>query len=166
MSSYLVYAISYCHIFEDLPRARNVDFSKDPVQLWYLTLWKHKAPYHFYEVHNAFLSSFKKLVHGPTTSRLSMEVASFLAGKGVFETLDDFSYIRLYDFQGKPSLLPFYVSNKLFTIEVCKQYKFWAHFFNEKRKKQFIPLPWRIGEIIVKISLIWMNLLFILIILS
>jgi len=42
------------------------------------------------------------------------------------------------------------VSDKFFIIEVCKQYKLWAHFFNEKRKKQFIPLPWKIGEIIVK----------------
>jgi hypothetical protein len=35
-------------------------------------------------------------------------------------------------------------------VEVCRKYKSWAHFFNEKRKKQFIPLPWKIGEIIVK----------------
>jgi hypothetical protein len=33
---------------------------------------------------------------------------------------------------------------------VCRQYKYWAHFFNEKRKKQFIPFPWRVGEIVVK----------------
>jgi hypothetical protein len=43
-----------------------------------------------------------------------------------------------------------YMSNKNFTVEVCKKYKFWAHVFNEKRKKQLIPLPWRIGEIVVK----------------
>jgi hypothetical protein len=110
--------------------------AKTHVQFWYLTLWKHKAPYNFYEVQNDFLSTFKKLVYGPNTSRLSIEVVSFLAGKGIFETLDDFSFIRLYGFEEKPSLLPFYVSNKLFVIEVCKQYKFWAHFFNEKRKKQ------------------------------
>jgi hypothetical protein len=129
---------------------RSVDFGKDPVQFWYPALWKHKAPYNFYEVQNAFLSTFKKLVYGPNTSRISIEVVSFLAGKGVFETLDDFSFIRLYDFEEKPSLLPFYVSDKFFVIEVCKQYKFWAHFFNEKRKKKFIPLPWKIGEVIVK----------------
>jgi hypothetical protein len=33
---------------------------------------------------------------------------------------------------------------------VCKQYIFWAHFFHERRKTQFIPLPWRIGEITIK----------------
>jgi hypothetical protein len=81
---------------------------------------------------------------------LSIEAFSVPVGKGFFETLDDFSYIRPYDFQGKPSLFPFYVSNKLFTVEVHKKYKFWEHLFNEKRKKQFIPLPWRIVKIIVK----------------
>jgi hypothetical protein len=83
-------------------------------------------------------------------SRLSLEVASFLSEKGVFEALEEFSFLRLYGFQGKPLLLPFYVSDRLFVIEVCRQYKYWAHFFNEKRKKQFIPLPWRVGEIYVK----------------
>jgi len=70
MTSYLVYAISYYHIFDYLSWERNVDFSKDPVQFWYPTLWKHKALYHFYEVHNSFLSTFKKLIHGSTTLRL------------------------------------------------------------------------------------------------
>jgi hypothetical protein len=47
-------------------------------------------------------------------------------------------------------LLPFYVFDILFIVEVCRQYKYWAHFFNEKRKKQFIPLPWKVGEMFVK----------------
>jgi hypothetical protein len=29
---------------------------------------------------------------------------------------------------------------------VERQYNLWLHFFHEKRKKQFIPLPWKIGE--------------------
>jgi hypothetical protein len=72
-------------------------------------LWRHKAPYNFYEVKNSFLSSFKKMIHGPTTSRLSLEVASFISEKGVFEAMEEFSFLRLYGFQGKPFLLPFYV---------------------------------------------------------
>ena len=40
--------------------------------------------------------------------------------------------------------------DRLFIVETCKPYKFWAHIFNEKRKKQFIPLPWKIGEITMK----------------
>jgi hypothetical protein len=38
----------------------------------------------------------------------------------------------------------------MFVVEVCRQYRLWAHFFLEKRKRKFIPLPWRIGEIVLK----------------
>jgi len=31
---------------------------------------------------------------------------------------------------------------------VARKYNLWLHFFHEKRKKQFIPLPWNIGEFI------------------
>jgi len=119
-TSYLVYIIVYCHIFEDFPRATNVDFEKDPISLWYPVLWRHKYPYNFYEVQNGFLYCFKKMIDSPTTSKLSLEVAFFLSDKGVFEAMEEFNFIRLYGFQGKPSLLPFYVSDILFIIEVCK----------------------------------------------
>jgi hypothetical protein len=33
---------------------------------------------------------------------------------------------------------------------VARQYNFWLHFFHEKRKKQFIPLPWKIGYFIFR----------------
>jgi hypothetical protein len=29
---------------------------------------------------------------------------------------------------------------------VGRQYNFWLLFFHKKRKNQFIPLPWKIGE--------------------
>jgi hypothetical protein len=96
--------------------------------------------------------AFKKMIHGTIASRLSLDVASFLAEKGFFETLEEFSLLRLFKFQGKPLLLPFHVFVQLFIIEVCRQYKYWAHFFNEKRKKQYIPLIWRVGEIVANIS--------------
>jgi hypothetical protein len=124
MSSYLIFTIAYYHIFEDLPRTRSVDFGKDPVQFWYPTLWKHKDPYNFYGVQNAFLSTFMKLVYGPNTLRLSIELLPFWQGRGFLKPLDDFSFIRLYGFTEKLSLLPLYVSDKFFVIEVCKQYKF------------------------------------------
>jgi hypothetical protein len=150
MSSYLIFSITYCHVFKGLPLAKKVNCKLDPVQMWYPTLWKQKATYHFYEVNNAFISSFKKLIHGPSTSRLSLEATSFLDKRGSFEAMENFSVIRLYFSHEKPSYFPYYVSDKIFVVEICKQYKFWAHFFNEKRKRQFIPLPWKIGEIMVK----------------
>jgi hypothetical protein len=33
---------------------------------------------------------------------------------------------------------------------VARQYNFWLHFFHEKRKNQFIPLPCKIGDFIFK----------------
>jgi hypothetical protein len=32
---------------------------------------------------------------------------------------------------------------------MCREYKTWAHLFYYKRKKQSIPLPWKIREFIV-----------------
>jgi hypothetical protein len=107
MTYYLIYAISYCHIFEYLPQERNVDYNKDQVQFLYIVLWRHKAPYRFYEVQSDFLSNFKNMNHGPTTPRLRMKASSFLVGNGVFKTLDDFNYVRLYGFSRKTIFIHF-----------------------------------------------------------
>jgi len=123
MTSYLVFVISYCHMFEDFPRAINVDFNKEPTFVWYSILWRNKSQYNVYAFQNGYMSAFKKMIHGPTMSRLSLELASLLIEKGVFETLVEFSLLRFFRFQGKPLLLPFYVSDRLFIIEVCRQYK-------------------------------------------
>jgi hypothetical protein len=124
MSSYLIFTVTYSHIFNGLPLAKKVNCKFDPMQMWYPVLWKQKGAYHFYEVHNAFISSFKRLIHGPNTSRLSLEVASFLDRKGSFEAMENFSVIRLYYSHEKPSYLPYYVSNKIFIVEICKNINF------------------------------------------
>jgi hypothetical protein len=98
-------------------------------------LWSHKAQYNFYLINNNFISEFKKLVFGPNTSILSLKVATFLAEKGVFKTTEYFSIIRLFGYEENPFLLPLYVLDKNFVVEVCRQYKSWDHFFNKKRKK-------------------------------
>jgi hypothetical protein len=74
----------------------------------------------------------------------------FSLGKELMKCLKEFIVIRLFGSEEKPFLLPFYVSDKLFVKEMCRQYKTWAHFFHDKRKKQFIPLPWKIGKFTVK----------------
>jgi hypothetical protein len=86
-------------------------------------------------VNDAFISTFKRLIHGPGTSRLSLKDTSFLVGKGSFEVKEIFSVIRLYCSTEKPSYMTYYVYDKIFIIDICKQYKFWTHFFNDKRKK-------------------------------
>jgi hypothetical protein len=88
--------------------------------MWYLTLWNQKTAYHFYEVYNSFISSFNRLIHGSSASRLSLEDASFLEKKGIFEAVENFSVTRLYFSHEKPSYLPYYVSDKIFIVEICK----------------------------------------------
>jgi hypothetical protein len=39
---------------------------------------------------------------------------------------------------------------KLFFIEIARQYKLWFHNLSEKRKNKFIPLPWKVGEILLR----------------
>jgi hypothetical protein len=78
MSAYLVFAIVYCHVFQGLHLSRQVDSKTNPVHTWYPSLWKQKVMYHFYEVYDSFLSSFKKLMFGNNTSRLSLEVDNIL----------------------------------------------------------------------------------------
>jgi hypothetical protein len=97
--------------------------------------------YHFYEINNVFISSFKKIIDGPSESRSSLEATSFLDKRVSFEAMELFSIINLYCSHKRPSYLSYYVSYKIFVVEVCKQYRFWAHFFNEKRKRQFTPFP-------------------------
>ena len=85
MNSYLIFAIAYGHVFEDLPREKHVDFNLDPFYERYSILYKHKSQYSFYLVHNNFISEFKRLIFGHSTSRLSLEETSFLTGKWIYE---------------------------------------------------------------------------------
>jgi hypothetical protein len=39
---------------------------------------------------------------------------------------------------------------KLFVVEVCKNTSYGRIYLTRREKKMFIPLPWKIGEIIVK----------------
>jgi len=91
------------------------------------------------------VSKFKKLLFGDDTSRLSLEALTFLNGKGVLEKIDDYNIIRIFCSLEKPIFLPYYVPDKLFIIEVVREYKFWFHNFYEKRKNYFIPLPWKVS---------------------
>jgi hypothetical protein len=117
--------------------------------MWYSALWKQKAMYNFYEVHNAFISSFKKLIYGPKTSRLSLEETTFLDKKGRFEAMEDFNIIKIYCSHEKPSYLPYYVSDKMILCKYASNIDSGPISFM-KRGKKFIPLPWKVGEIMLK----------------
>jgi hypothetical protein len=77
MSMYLVFSIIDSHEFQGLHLSKKVDLMKNLFYTWYPYLWKKREMNHFYEVYNSFLSSFKKLVFGESTSRLSLEATSF-----------------------------------------------------------------------------------------
>jgi hypothetical protein len=59
----------------------------------------------------------------------------------------------LYVFEGKPLLLPNFVCDQYFVAKVSKQYRTWSSFFEKKRKRQFISLPFNEANIKIKILL-------------
>jgi hypothetical protein len=87
---------------------------------------------------------------GNNTSRLSSEAVAFLNKRENFESNEQYSIIRVYFSQEAPIYLSFYVPDKIFMVEVCRQYKFWANFFYQTKKRKFIPLLWKVGEISLK----------------
>jgi len=103
--------------------------------MWFHALWRQKVIHYFYEFYNDFVSVLKKILFGEDTSRNSLEASVFLSTKGVLEKMDDYNIIRILCSHEKPIFVPYYVSNKLFMIEVERQYKFWFHIFYEKREK-------------------------------
>jgi len=150
MASYLIFSITYFHIFKGLTIGKMVDCKIDPVTMWYQDLWRQKATYHFYEVYKKFMTIFKKLLFGEYTTRLSLEALIFLNKRGTLEKTKNYNVIRIFGSPGNPFFLPYYISDKIFIIEVARQYKLWLHFFHEKRKRQFILLPWKIKEIMLR----------------
>jgi hypothetical protein len=150
MSSYLVFAIAHCCQFPELSLSKKVNWEFDPVTFWYQALWKHKASHCFYEVFNGFVSVFKVLLLGEDAPRISEQATSFLDRKGTLEHLDNYTVIRIFGSREKPALLPCHITDIMFVTEVARQYNYWLHLFQEKRKKQFIPLPWKVGDFVLR----------------
>ena len=60
---------------------------------------------------------------------------------------DEHTYFKLYRFEGTPFLLPRFVTNYIFTSEVCQQYLYWCSFFEQKKKHQFMQTPFSVAKI-------------------
>jgi hypothetical protein len=150
MSSYLVFAIAHSCWFLQLSLSKNVNYEFHPVTFWYQALWKHTTSHYFYEVFNGFLSVFKVLLLGEDAPRISEQATSFLDKKGTLEHLDNYTVIRIFGSTEQPALLPCHITDKMFVTEVALQYSYWFHLFQRKKKKQFIPLPWKIEEFVLK----------------
>jgi hypothetical protein len=60
--------------------------------------------------------------------------------------MDNYTVIRIFGSREKPTLLPYHIIDIMFVTEITRQYNYWLHLFQEKRKKQFIPLSWKVGD--------------------
>jgi hypothetical protein len=150
MSSYLIFAVANCCPFPGLSMCKKVNCEFDPVTFWYQILWRHDASQHFYEVFNDFVSVFKGLIFGKYFPRLSDQATKFLDRKGTLEEMENYNVIRIFGSKQNPCFLPCHISGTMFFAEIARQYTYWLHFFHEKRKSQFIPLPWKVGDFIVR----------------
>jgi hypothetical protein len=49
-----------------------------------------------------------------------------------------------------PAFLPCHITDNMFVTEIARKYNYWLHFFHGKRKKQFIPLPSKVGDFVFR----------------
>lgn len=138
MMSYLVYEIVNNILFQNLPLRKDINMQKNLVQFWYPMLWKHKAPFHIYQVQDSFLGWCRVLLIGKIPSQITKVAKYFMARKGIYHLESEWLYVRLLCFEGSPILLPKFVTNRMLVIKVCRQYLKWSIFFEKKRKRQFI----------------------------
>jgi hypothetical protein len=113
-------------------------------------LSQYKSSLHFYEVFNDFVSVLKGFLFGKVTPRISSQASKFLDKKGTLEQMENYNVIRIFGSKENPSFLPCHISDKMFFTKFARKYNLWLHFFHEKRKKQFIPLPWKIGDFVLR----------------
>jgi hypothetical protein len=97
-----------------------------------LVLWRHKAPFHFYIIQDRFLKEFRHVLTRVEPKRITQEAEEFLKGKGICIQEENHTYIQLYGCQENPLLLPIFVCDRYFVVEICRQYKSWCILFERK----------------------------------
>jgi hypothetical protein len=63
--------------------------------------------------------------------------------------MDNYNFIRIFGSKENPSFLPCQIFDRMFLAEIARQYTYWLHFFHEKRKRKFMPLPWKVRDFIL-----------------
>ena len=96
------------------------------------------------------MSVFKVLLLVKDAPRISDQTNNFLDTKGAIEYLDNYTVIRIFGSKEKPTLLQCHITEKMFVIKVARQYNYWLHIFQEKKKKRFIPLPWKVEDFMLR----------------
>lgn len=81
---------------------------------------------------------------------MSDQATKFLDRKGTLEKMENYNFIRIFGSKENPSFLPCHISDIMFIVEIARNYTYLLHFFHKKRKKQFIPLPWKCGDFIFR----------------
>lgn len=103
MISYLAYAIIFNCIVKELPVKRDINISQEPIQFWYPMLWKHKASFHRYKIHDSFLGRCREILAGEVPDRVIREDINFIDGKGFMFSEEEHTHFKLFGFEGAPS---------------------------------------------------------------
>jgi hypothetical protein len=64
--------------------------------------------------------------------------------------MENYNVIRISGSKENPFFLPCHISDIMFVTKITRQYNFWLHFFHEKRKNKFIPLPWKVEDFVFR----------------
>jgi hypothetical protein len=81
---------------------------------------------------------------------MSDQASKFLDRKGTLEQIENYNVIRIFGSKENTSFLPCHISDRMFVAKIIRNYTYWLHFFNEKRKKKCIPLPWKFVDFIFR----------------
>ena len=114
MTKYLVYAMFYNCFVNELPVMKYIDVALEPIQFWSPTLWKHRAPFHIYQIHDSFLKRRRYIFIGEIYVPITKEVRDFLNRNRQLYIEDKNTYFLLYCFEGMYFLLPKFVTNQFF----------------------------------------------------
>jgi len=70
--------------------------------------------------------------------------------KGTLKRKENYSVMMIFGSKENHAFFPCHIIDKMFVTKIARQYNYWLHLFQEKRKKQFIPLPWKIGDFVLR----------------
>jgi hypothetical protein len=67
--------------YGSLNHLKDIDVALDHIQVWYPTLWNHKAMFYMYQIHDSFLRRCKEILIGEVPEPVTREARDFLKGK-------------------------------------------------------------------------------------
>jgi hypothetical protein len=150
MPPYLIFVVPNCYPFPGLSMCRKLNSEFDPLTFSRQKLWRHDACQLFYKVFNYFVSFFKALIFGRYFSRFSGQPTIFLDRRDTVEEMENYNVIRIFGSKQNPCFLPCHISATMFFAGIAGEYIYWLHFFHAKRKGQFMSMPWKVWDFMVR----------------